>query len=221
MISKYKIAFLLDKNNNWFFKYLKKAKLNKKKYNFKFFTDYNKIQKQNIVMILSYTKVLPIEFLNKNQLNIVIHSSKLPKDKGFAPLSYQILRGKNKIYNTMFKVSEKVDGGPIIMRNSFNVNRTDLYPELREKQAISIIKLIRILLDLYPKLKYRNQKGRGSFNKKRTNLSSKLNIYKSIKSQFNLLRICDNEKFPAFFYINNQKYILKIFRDNHENYKYT
>ena len=210
---KHKVAFLLDKNNNWFEKYLKRAKLNKKKYIFKFFFDYRKIQKQNIVMILSYTKILPSDFLNKNQLNVVIHSSKLPKDKGFAPLSYQILRGKNKIYNTMFKISEKVDSGPIIILNSFNVSKTDLYPELRKKQAISIIKMIRNFLDLYPNLKYRNQKGIGSFNKKRNYLSSKLNINKSIKSQFNLLRICDNEKFPAFFYVNNKKYILKIFHD--------
>jgi methionyl-tRNA formyltransferase len=96
LIFKYKVAFLLDKNNNWFFKYLKKARLDKKKYNFKFFIDYHKIQKHDIVMILSYTKILPSKFLNKNRLNVVIHSSKLPNDKGFAPLSYQILRGKNK-----------------------------------------------------------------------------------------------------------------------------
>ena len=57
----------------------------------------------------------------------------------------------------MFKVSEKVDSGPIIIRNSFNVKRTDLYPELRKKQAISIIKMIRNFLDLYPNLKYKDQ----------------------------------------------------------------
>jgi len=213
MIPKYKVTFLLDKNNNWFDKYLRKTKLNKKKYIFKFFLDYKKIKKQNIVMILSYTKILPSDFLNKNELNVVIHSSKLPEDKGFAPLSYQILKGKNKIYNTMFKVSEKVDSGPIIMRNSFNVKRTDLYLELRKKQAISIIKMIRNFLDLYPNLKYTSQKGSGSFNKKRSHLSSKLNINKSIKSQFNLLRTCDNENFPAFFNLNKKKYILKIFQD--------
>ena len=121
----------------------------------------------------------------------------------------------------MFKISEKVDSGPIIMLNSFNVCRTDLYPELRKKQAISIIKMIRLFLDLYPNLKYKNQIGSESFNKKRNHLSSKLNVNKSIKSQFNLLRICDNEKFPAFFYIDNKKYILKIFQDKNREKKNT
>jgi methionyl-tRNA formyltransferase len=41
---------------------------------------------------------------------------------------------------------------------------------------------------------------------------SEININKSIKSQFNLLRICDNEKYPAFFKYKNCKFILKIFK---------
>ena len=52
-----------------------------------------------------------------------------------------------------------------------------------------------------------------NFLKKRNKDDSKLNINKSLKAQFNLLRICDNKKFPAFFEINNKKYIVKIFKE--------
>lgn len=31
--------------------------------------------------------------------------------------------------------------------------------------------------------------------------------------QFNLLRIADNENYPAFFILNGQKYILKIYKE--------
>ena len=39
--------------------------------------------------------------MNKN--NIVVHASDLPKGRGFSPMSWQILEGKNKI-----KLSEKI-----------------------------------------------------------------------------------------------------------------
>ena len=51
-----------------------------------------------------------------------------------------------------------------------------------------------------------------SFNKQRTKLNSKININKSIKSQFNLLRICDNERYPIFFNYKKKKFILKIYK---------
>ena len=38
-----------------------------------------------------------------------------------------------------------------------------------------------------------------------------MNINKSIKSQFNKLRIVNNEQWPAFFYYKNKKFIIKIF----------
>ena len=37
-----------------------------------------------------------------------------------------------------------------------------------------------------------------------------LNINKSIKEQFNLLRIADPENYPSFFYKNGKKIILKV-----------
>ena len=43
-------------------------------------------------------------------------------------------------------------------------------------------------------------KGKATYFKKRTPEDSKININKSLKSQFNLLRVCDEKNYPAFFY---------------------
>jgi methionyl-tRNA formyltransferase len=50
----------------------------------------------------------------------------------------------------------------------------------------------------------------------RTSKDSKLNMNKTIKNQFNLLRIVDNERYPAYFIYNNKKYILKIYEDKND-----
>ena len=93
MKKKYKVTFLLDKSNLWFEKQLKNYdfRLNNK-YIFKISKNPNKVKNQNIVFPLNYTRILPESFLKKNELVLIAHSSKLPKDKGFAPLQYQILR---------------------------------------------------------------------------------------------------------------------------------
>jgi len=54
------------------------------------------------------------------------------------------------------------------------------------------------------------QSGVESFYPKRTPKDSNLDINKTIKEQFNLLRIVNNEEFPAFFEIDGHRYALKI-----------
>ena len=111
MKKKYKVTFLLDKSNLWFEKQLKNYdfKLNNK-YIFKISKNPNNIKNQNIVFPLSYTRILSESFLQKNELVLIAHSSKLLKDRGFAPLQHQILRNKNKVYMSLIKAVKDASG---------------------------------------------------------------------------------------------------------------
>jgi len=88
---KFLVTFLLDKSNIWIKKHLLKYNFNiKNKYIFKIIYDLNLIKNQDIVFPLCYTKILSQDFLNKNKLTLIVHGSKLPKDRGFAPVQNQI-----------------------------------------------------------------------------------------------------------------------------------
>ena len=217
MKKKYRVTFLLDKSNLWFEKQLKNYdfRLNYK-YIFKFSKNSNNIKNQNIVFPLSYTRILPESFLQKNELVLIAHPSKLPKDKGFAPLQYQILRNKNKVYISLIKAAKEVDAGPIYFQNSFVLNGTELSDEIRNIQGIQLLNIIKKFLIKYPKVKSKKQIGqigKGNFNKRRYPKDSHLDINKTIKQQFNHLRINDNELYPSFFYYKGQKYIIKVFKE--------
>lgn len=93
----------------------------------------------------------------------------------------------------------------------------ELYEELREKQATFILDMCLKFLKLYPNIKAKKQKGQESFYPKRNPKDSELDINKSLKEQFNLLRIVSNEEFPAFFYKDGKKFILKIYPNNISN----
>ncbi len=212
---KYKVTFLLDKTNIWIEKHLVNFNFNlNNKFRFKIIKNPRLIKNQDIVFILSYTKILPENFLNKNRLNLIVHASKLPKDRGFAPVQYQVLKGKNLIDISLLEAAKKVDGGDIFLRGKFKLSRNDLSNEIRTKQAEATFKIIKKFLEKYPKVKKNKQKGKSNFNKRRYPDSNKLNIYKSIKSQFNILRISDNENYPSQIKVNNQNYILKIYKKN-------
>ena len=207
-----KIFFLLDPSNLWIEIFLKKSlKKFPKKYNY-IITKNCKIIKNSIVFVLSYTRILDITFIKRNEKVLIVHPSKLPKDKGFAPVQNQILKNKKLIHICLLEAAEKVDSGPIIYRDTFLLKGFELSSEIRNKQAISTFKLIRKFLKNYPKIKTYKQKGISNFNKKRGPEDSELNINKTIKSQFNLLRICDNDYYPAFFRYKKNTYVIKLIK---------
>jgi len=213
-MNKYKLTFLLDPSNSWIEKYLKKFKFNlKKKFIFKILKNPKKIKNQDIVFALSYTKILPEDFLKKNKLVLIAHPSKLPRNKGFAPVQNEILKNKKKIYLSIIKAEKEVDSGPICLLSYFKLDGTELSDEIRKKQGYAILKSIKKVLKKYPKLTFKKQNGKENFNKRRRPKDSELNINKTIKEQFNHLRINDNNNFPSFFYINRNKYVIKIFKE--------
>jgi methionyl-tRNA formyltransferase len=67
-------------------------------------------------------------------------------------------------------------------------------------------------IDEYPQIldRARVQKGQASFYPRRRPADSRLDPEKSIAAQFDLLRVVDNEKYPAFFEYRGKKFQLKI-----------
>lgn len=209
-----KIA-ILTSPNQWFIPYAKK--LNQLIKNSELFLNHKEILNFDIVFILSYHQIIDKKFLKQNKLNIIIHASNLPQGKGWAPLFHQIIEDKNEITFSLFEADDKADNGDIYLKKNLKLNSLELYEELREKQATFILDMCLEFLKLYPNIKAKKQKGQESFYPKRNPKDSELDINKSLKEQFNLLRIVSNEEFPAFFYKDGKKFILKIYPNNISN----
>ena len=215
MIKKTRVAFLFDKRNNWISNFIKRDKFKRynKKFSFNFFENKNKVKKFDIVFILGFTKILNKKFLQQNKLCLVIHESKLPLGRGFAPVQWQILKNKNKITVCLISINEKIDQGDIILKSIITFRGDELSDEIRFKQATASILLIKKFLKKFPHYILTKQKGKSTFYRRRNKFDSELNLNQSIKKQFNLLRICDNENYPAYFVFKKKKYILKIFKE--------
>ena len=208
-----KIQLLIDNVNSWMLPYVKSYSNNLAKNGFssKVLTKHEEVEKGDILILLSCEKKFTKLSLNKN--NLVIHESDLPNGKGWSPLTYQGLEGKNKIPITLIEADKNFDGGLIYLRDWIELNGDELVDELREKQAYKTFFLIDKFLKERSSIKGERQLGKETFYERRNPSHSELNIDKSILENFNLLRVADNERYPAYFVYKSQKYIIKVFKD--------
>ena len=209
------INVLVDNPNSWFVEYAREL------------VDYLKnmgniselvfnqhdIKSSDVCFLLSCTKIVNESFLSRNQHNIVVHASDLPAGKGFTPMKWQVLEGKNEIILTLFEAVESVDAGPYYMKDKVTFSGYELLDELNHILANKIIEMCLRYVGNIDKYQRIAQQGEESFYSRRKIDDDKLDVDKTIREQFNLLRIADNENYPVWFEIDNKKYVLKIYED--------
>ncbi len=204
------IAFLFDKTNDWLSQYLPKDLESSKKFNAYVFFDEDKVRGFDLVFVLGYKKVLKGEILSSNKLLLVIHESDLPNGRGFSPVQWQILEGKSEITVCLLEITKEVDAGNIFEKMVLSLDGSELYEEIRKKQALVTFELIARFLKKYPNPSFEKQEGNPTFYRRRDPSDSQLNLDKTIRDQFNLLRICNNKDWPAFFELDGVRYEIKI-----------
>ncbi len=207
------IQILIDNERSWIipYAYALKNKIVEKGIDCDLFHTHGDIQRGDILILLSCEKIF--ENLQLNKYNLVVHESALPQGKGWSPLTWQILEGKNKIPVTLFEAAKKIDSGVIYSTKNIELEGHELIDELRNRQGKATIDLVMDFISNYPNNVGVEQIGEESFYPRRTSKDSLLDLNKNLREQFNLLRVCDNEQYPAWFEINGTKYILKIYKD--------
>lgn len=206
-----KVQVLVDNPNSWIIPHAKKLVnfLKESGHETNLIHKHVEVIEGDILCLLGCEKIF--KALDKNKHNLVVHESDLPKGKGWSPLTWQILEGKNEIPITLFEAAEGVDSGVIYFQDTIHLEGNELNYEIKNKQGEVTNDLIIKFINSYPNVTGKEQKGEESFYPKRTPKDSELDIHKSIEEQFNLLRVCDNERYPAWFEINGKRYILKIY----------
>ncbi len=209
-----KISIFTDKKS-WMMNYLEDftTYLENNNHEFNVYNDENSQGSQgDIAFFLSYFNIVKPEFLKKHRNNLVVHASELPKGRGWSPLTWQILEDKNEITVSLIEAEDKVDSGDIYIQDEIKFLGHELIDEMRGKIVESSFKLFRNFIENYEKILNNSKKqiGEATYYKKRGTKDSELDIEKSIKDQFNLLRTVDNKNYPAWFEILGHKYKLEI-----------
>ena len=210
-----KITLLCDNPKSWILPYIDHLiELLSGNYDVRFINNVDKIPKGDMLFILGCENKISKSKLKLNNRNLVVHPSKLPRGRGWSPLAWQILEGKNKIPISLFEANEKIDSGKVYLLDYIILKGYELNNEIKSIQGQVTIKMIINFIENYKQLAGKEQFGKPTYYDKRTSNDSELDINKSIIEQFNLLRIVDNERYPAFFHYKGKKFNITIERED-------
>jgi len=177
--------------------------------------DVGLIPASDVTFLLSLSQIVPAHVRARSRNNIVVHESALPSGKGWSPTTWQVLQGAHIIPVSLFEAVERVDSGPIYARGEFLVSDVDLIAEIRAKQAAETVRLCLEFVDSYPfvleNAVVQDRNGE-TFYARRTPADSRLDPDRSIADQFNLLRVCDPDAYPAFFEMKGHRFKLILER---------
>tara|TARA_R110002033_G_scaffold73643_4_gene125007 strand:- start:59 stop:748 length:690 start_codon:yes stop_codon:yes gene_type:complete len=172
--------------------------------------DYANVPAGDVAFYLSCMRITPSETLARNERNLVVHASDLPKGRGFSPMVWQVLEGTNQIPVTMIYMTEEVDAGEIVLQDTIFLEGHELNDEMRNLLGNKIIEMCLQYTNSPELPEARPQSGESSWYPRRRPNDSQLDPHQSLAAQFELLRVVDNERYPAFFDYRGFRYTLRI-----------
>ena len=166
--------------------------------------------------LVGCTQIVSAEILQRNQHNLVVHESALPLGKGFSPMTWQILEGKSLLPICLFEAQVEMDAGRIYYQDKIRLAGHELCDEWRALQGAKTVELCLKFLrefgleDSGEARIPSEQQGEPTYYPRRTASDSELDIDKTLKQQMDMLRVVDNDRYPAFFRYRDCTYVLRI-----------
>jgi methionyl-tRNA formyltransferase len=159
-----------------------------------------------IIFFIHWSKIIK-ESLFEKYLCIQFHASNLPTGRGGSPIQNQILQNIKKTKLTAFKISKKLDSGPICLQEDLMLAGDA--EQILKKIEIKSIKMINKIIKI-KKLKFKKQVGKPSYFKRRKPLESRIDTSQilTIDKLYDFLRMLDAPGYPgAFIELNKFKFI--------------
>ncbi|MDI6862800.1 MAG: methionyl-tRNA formyltransferase [Pseudothermotoga sp.] len=86
----------------------------------------------DICIVVAYGKIIPRKYLDMLAFYNV-HPSLLPKYRGAAPIQRAIENGEKSTGVTIFKLTDQLDAGPIVMQESVEIEEFETFDEVEAK----------------------------------------------------------------------------------------
>lgn len=169
-----------------------------------------------LLFLISCVEIIGAQDRAKYAKTLVIHASDLPLGRGWSPHVWQVVNGETEVTVTLLEAEDKVDSGDIWQKLKIHVPPTALYDEINQRIFQAEVDLMDYAVNSFPAIEPKPQDSsiEPTYWPKRSPEDSELDTSKSIDDLFNLIRVCDPNRFPAYFIKGGRKYVLKLEADN-------
>ena len=164
----------------------------------------------DLLFLISCSEVAPASVRDLYRACLVVHASDLPGGRGWSPLIWQILAGRNDIPVTLLEAADPVDSGAIWHQVWLRFEGHELVDEIHAALFTAELSLMDYAIDHLAEIAPRAQQGEATYYRRRTPEDSRLDPLRPLAEQFNLLRVADPERYPAFFDYQGHRYEVRI-----------
>jgi len=164
----------------------------------------------DLLFLISCHEIVPPRLRALYRAALVIHASDLPRGRGWSPLVWQILEGRNDIPVTLLEAADPVDSGAIWHQVWLRFQGHELADEIHTALFAGELALMDFAVANLEGVQPRSQTGEATHYRRRLPEDSCLDPVRSLAEQFNLLRVADPDSYPAFFDHLGQRYALRI-----------
>ncbi|HIH13682.1 MAG TPA: methionyl-tRNA formyltransferase [Nanoarchaeota archaeon] len=171
----------------------------------------------DVLFCIGWPVLLGKEILKIPKYKIGMHPSKLPENRGQAPIPWAILRGLTASAVTCFKLVEKADAGQIYAQKEFSILPDDTSTTVYQKHYMPLGR--QIITGLIPRILSGNLRGTpqdenmATWTRKRIPSDGFIDWTQSTANIYAMVRALTHPYYPgAFTYISDTLAELKIWK---------
>lgn len=165
----------------------------------------------DVLFLISCNQIVTSMERQKYTHTLVLHASDLPRGRGWSPHIWEIIHGHNEVVVSLIEAEDRVDTGRVWAKERRQIADNALWDEINDTVFDAELSLMSAVVDNIDEFVPELQSDDGATSyRKRTPKDSLINGEKSIASQFDLLRTCDPNRFPAYAYIRGRKFLIKL-----------
>lgn len=168
-----------------------------------------RLQGGDLLILVSCSERISKAIRDRYTRSVVIHESDLPRGRGWSPLAWQVLEGAAQIIVSLIECADPIDSGAIWTKQTLHLQGHELAEEINQRRDECRLALMDYALANFATIQPARQIGDASYYPRRTPEDSRINPWKPIADQFDLLRICE-PRFPAFFEFRGHRYEITL-----------
>jgi methionyl-tRNA formyltransferase len=185
---------------------------NRRNHDITFVNKKNELCGGDLLFLVSCGEIISLKDRAAYGSSLVLHASDLPRGRGWSPHIWEVASGAEKITLSLLETEDKVDSGKIWKKVSIDIPRNALWDDINHLLFTAELQLMDYAVASYGAIVPLEQPAevQPTYWPKRRAEDSRIDPHKTIAEQFDLIRVCDPARFPAFFEYRGQHYTLKL-----------
>ncbi|MGR2736823.1 formyltransferase family protein [Billgrantia sp. Q4P2] len=174
----------------------------------------------DILFLISCSQIIDAATRSRYQHTLVLHASDLPQGRGWSPHVWALLEGARTITVSLLEAEDEVDTGAIWAKRSFQVPPHALHDEIHQllfDTELALMDEALFLIQANTQPVPQSENITPTYYRKRSPTDSEVDPTRPLCDLFNVIRVMDPERYPAYFRLHGHTYIIKLRKVSYED----